>query len=139
MRGTGKRSIALGPDAGDTIRSVLHTGTEVYAAVGNKVITYFRGKEVGRLESSDEAVLGSMILLGDDLLALKQDGTGLVIWNTKSGGGCDCYLLSNSCTRLELMVIRATEPNRIPQRFHGDLPASSGDVPQQSGCREQAG
>lgn len=75
-----------GPDAGDTIRSVLQTGTEVYAAVGNKLIKYFRGKEIGRLESPDEGVLGTMIMLGDDLLALKEDGTGMLIWNTKSGG-----------------------------------------------------
>jgi hypothetical protein len=27
-----------------------------------------------------------MILLGDDLLVLKEDGTGLLIWNTKTGG-----------------------------------------------------
>lgn len=76
----------LGPDAGDSIRSVLQTATDVYAAVGNKVIKYFRGKEVGRLQAPDESVLGTMILLGDDLMALKEDGTGVIIWNTKTGG-----------------------------------------------------
>ena len=27
-----------------------------------------------------------MILLGEDLMVLKEDGTGLLIWNTKTGG-----------------------------------------------------
>lgn len=76
----------IGPDAGDTIRSVLQTATEVYAAVGSQVIKYFRGKETGRLDGPDGSVIGSMILLGDELLALKEDGTGLLIWDTKTGG-----------------------------------------------------
>ena len=91
----------IGPDAGDSIRSILQTATDVYAAVGNNVIKYFRGKEVGRLQASDESVLGTMILLGDDLMALKEDGTGLFIWNTKSGGTSLSLSHSLFCLRKE--------------------------------------
>ena len=76
----------LGPDAGDSIRSVLQTGTEVFAAAGKRVIKYFRGKEVGEFTAPDGSEFGTMILLGDDIMVLKEDGSGLLIWNTKTGG-----------------------------------------------------
>jgi U3 small nucleolar RNA-associated protein 21 len=89
----------LGPDAGDNIRSVLQTGTEVYATAGKRVIKYFRGKEVGEFQAPDGSELGTMILLGDDIIVLKEDGSGLLIWNTKTGG----MLISFRCERRQLM------------------------------------
>jgi U3 small nucleolar RNA-associated protein 21 len=64
----------------------LQTGSDVYAAAGKRVIKYFRGKEVGEFVAPDESNLGTMILLGEDLMVLKEDGSGLLIWNTKTGG-----------------------------------------------------
>lgn len=51
------------------------------------MIKYFRGKEVGEFTSPDASGLGTMILLGDEMLVLKEDGTGLFIWDVKTGGG----------------------------------------------------
>jgi hypothetical protein len=82
-----RTSWSVGPDAGESIRSVLQTGSEVYAAAGSRVIKYFRGKEVGEFTSPDASGLGTMILLGDEMLVLKEDGTGLFIWDVKTGGG----------------------------------------------------
>lgn len=76
----------LGPDAGDSIRSVLQTGSEVYATAGKRLIKYFRGKEVGEFQAPDGSELGTMILLGEDIMVLKEDGSGLLIWNIKTGG-----------------------------------------------------
>jgi U3 small nucleolar RNA-associated protein 21 len=57
---------------------------------GKRVIKYFRGKEVGEFKapssSSETGDLGTMILLGEEIMVLKEDGTGLLIWNTKTGG-----------------------------------------------------
>lgn len=91
----------VGPDAGAPITSLAQTGTEVYAAAGPRVIRYHRGKEVGALmslrygnllnivqnmsfRSPDRSTLSKILLFGDQLLALKEDGTGLLIWNIES-------------------------------------------------------
>jgi U3 small nucleolar RNA-associated protein 21 len=58
----------------------------VYAAAEKRVIKYFRGKEVGEFTAPDGSELGTMILLGEDIMVLKEDGSGLLIWNTKTGG-----------------------------------------------------
>jgi len=50
------------------------------------LIKYFRGKEVGEFQASDGSELGTMILLGEDIMVLKEDGSGLLIWNIKTGG-----------------------------------------------------
>jgi hypothetical protein len=86
MREGRRETDELGPDAGDSIRSVLQTGSEVYATAGKRLIKYFRGKEVGEFQAPDGSELGTMILLGEDIMVLKEDGSGLLIWNIKTGG-----------------------------------------------------
>jgi U3 small nucleolar RNA-associated protein 21 len=58
----------------------------VYATAGKRLIKYFRGKEVGEFQAPDGSELGTMILLGEDIMVLKEDGSGLLIWNIKTGG-----------------------------------------------------
>ena len=58
------------------------TGKEVYAAAGNKVIKYIRGKQAGSLGASAE--VGKMLLFGDQIIALSTDGTKLFVWSLKS-------------------------------------------------------
>lgn len=127
--------IKSGPDSGDSIRSILQTATDVYAAVGNKVIKYFRGKEVGRLEGPDDSILGTMILLGDDLMALKEDGTGLLIWNTKSGGKSLLPPTMIVLGVLSNLRCRIAESDHLPQGFHRYDTGSPIDLPEQGRYR----
>ena len=73
---------AVGTDAGATITSVAATGKEVFAAAGNKVIKYIRGKQAGVYEASAE--IGKMMLFGDQVVALSADGSRLSVWNAKT-------------------------------------------------------
>jgi U3 small nucleolar RNA-associated protein 21 len=64
---------------------LAQTGTEVFAAAGPRVIKYFRGKEALIYEAPDGSALGKLLLFGEQIIALKLDGTGMFIWNTASG------------------------------------------------------
>ncbi|RSH91126.1 hypothetical protein EHS25_010302 [Saitozyma podzolica] len=74
--------VFVGPDAGADISSLAMTGTEVFAAAGTRILKYVRGKE-SMIWSSDSA-LGKILLLGDQILAIKEDGSGLLIWELQN-------------------------------------------------------
>lgn len=48
------------------------------------MIKYLRGKETAIYETPEASTLGKIIIFGEQLLALKQDGTGMFIWNMKT-------------------------------------------------------
>lgn len=56
----------------------------MFAAAGSRVIKYYRGKEMSSFNSPDGSSLGKILIFGEQILALKQDGTGMFIWNIKS-------------------------------------------------------
>ena len=76
----------VSPDSGAEISSLAQTGIEVFAASGSRVIKYTRGKPAGEYMSSTESKLSKILIFGEQLLALKEDGTGLIIWNLVSRG-----------------------------------------------------
>ncbi|WRT67784.1 uncharacterized protein IL334_004758 [Kwoniella shivajii] len=73
--------VFAGPDAGAQINALTMTGTEIFASAGTRVIKYHRGKETGSYLSPDESNLGKMLIFGDELLILKEDGTGMFIYD----------------------------------------------------------
>lgn len=77
--------LTTGPDAGATITSLVQTGSEVFAAAGPRVIKYLRGKETHIYQSPDGSALGNLLIFGEQIVALKHDGTGMCVWNMASG------------------------------------------------------
>ncbi|ORX40070.1 putative WD-repeat protein [Kockovaella imperatae] len=77
--------VFVGPESGGEIKSLVQTGTEVFAAVGSRVLKYHRGKQTGVFKAPAEVNLASIQILGDQLLALREDGTGLYIFDLASG------------------------------------------------------
>ncbi|ODO10103.1 hypothetical protein I350_02331 [Cryptococcus amylolentus CBS 6273] len=73
--------VFAGPDAGDKINGLTMTGTDIYASAGPRVIKYHRGKEVAQFDSPDGSILGKMLIFGEDFLVLKNDGTGLFVYD----------------------------------------------------------
>lgn len=58
----------------------------MFAAAGSRVIKYFRGKEVASYTAPEGVELGQILIFGDQILALKHDGTGMFVWNIASTG-----------------------------------------------------
>ena len=80
--------VFVGPQAREEISSLAQTGTEVFAAVGGRIIKYTRGKESGLYKGPEGTTFGKMLLFGDQLLALKADGSGLIIFDRYSSSEC---------------------------------------------------
>ena len=78
--------LIAGPDAGAQISSLATSGNHVFAAAGSKVRRYLRGKEAAVYETSENVVLGQILIFGGQLVALKEDGTGMFIWDMESLG-----------------------------------------------------
>lgn len=57
----------------------------IYAASGNSVIGYKRGKEVSRVGGQGEFNITQILILGAYIAALCDDNT-LKLWDTTSGG-----------------------------------------------------
>ena len=87
----------VGKESVGEIRGLVMNGTSIFASAGDRVTKYERGQEVstkadlGHGQQADVKVfrwvapgqpqLGKIYLFGDQLLALKEDGTGLVIFD----------------------------------------------------------
>ncbi|WVO12563.1 hypothetical protein L204_100167 [Cryptococcus depauperatus] len=72
--------VFAGPDSGANINALTMTGTDIYASAGSKVIKYHRGKEVASFTSPDASPLGKILIFGEDFLVLKEDGTGMFVF-----------------------------------------------------------
>jgi U3 small nucleolar RNA-associated protein 21 len=60
---------------------------DIFASAGPKVVRYQRGKQVAVYEaSSPDAKLGQILIFGEQLLALRQDGRGLLVWKISTLG-----------------------------------------------------
>lgn len=56
----------------------------MFAAAGSRVIKYFRGKEIASYMAPEGVEMGQILIFGDQILALKADGSGMFIWNIAS-------------------------------------------------------
>ncbi|WWC70746.1 uncharacterized protein I206_104697 [Kwoniella pini CBS 10737] len=95
--------VFAGPDTGAQINSLAMTGTEIFASAGARVIKYHRGKETGSYISPDQSNLGKILIFGDELLVLKEDGTGMVIYDLKGGQLKNQITFHSSFTATHLM------------------------------------
>ncbi|KAG6865407.1 hypothetical protein C0991_002901 [Blastosporella zonata] len=75
----------VGPDAPEQISSLAMDGDAVWAAAGPYALKYIRGKEVLRVENPLGTALSFTTIFGSQLLALTEDGSRLLLWDTKEG------------------------------------------------------
>ncbi|KAI0372915.1 Utp21-domain-containing protein [Pilatotrama ljubarskyi] len=75
----------VGPDAPSPIASMAMDGNAVWVSSGPYVIKYLRGKEVERLSNPLESSLSHILIFGKQLLALTDDGSRMLVWDTESG------------------------------------------------------
>ena len=77
----------LPKSASGAISSLAAEGDSVYAAAGNAVYRYVRGKLAGQLQVQDSKVhLGQILVLGTQILVLDSAGTQLFIWDKDTEG-----------------------------------------------------
>jgi U3 small nucleolar RNA-associated protein 21 len=75
-----------GPDAEKPISALAFDGDAIWAASGDDVIKYIRGKEMLRVTNPLGGALSTIMVFGSQLLALTEDGEYLLGWDTTSGG-----------------------------------------------------
>lgn len=89
--------LLAGPETPVDISSLLVQGNSVYAAAGNFVYEYIRGKEVSRLPSIDETAssiastssysaynVAEIIIFGNTMCGISEDGKRLFIWDLQA-------------------------------------------------------
>ncbi|KAK7693776.1 hypothetical protein QCA50_003348 [Cerrena zonata] len=74
----------VGPDEVDQIAYMAIDGNDVWAASGPHIIKYLRGKEVSRVTNPLGSHISFILIFGNQLLALSEDGRRMYIWDTKS-------------------------------------------------------
>ncbi|KAJ9115237.1 hypothetical protein QFC20_001104 [Naganishia adeliensis] len=71
----------VGPEEEAEIASLAVHNNDIFASAGPKVVRYQRGKQVAVYQASAADVkLGQILIFGEQLLALRQDGRGLLVW-----------------------------------------------------------
>ncbi|KAJ9104508.1 hypothetical protein QFC21_002004 [Naganishia friedmannii] len=71
----------VGPEEEEDIASLAVHNNDLFASTGSKVIRYQRGKQIAAYSASTPDVkLGQILIFGEQLLALRQDGKGLLVW-----------------------------------------------------------
>ena len=84
----------------------------MFAAAGPRVIKYYRGKEAETYTTPDGSTLGKIMIFGEQLIALKNDGTGMFVWNIASAELDNEITFHSSFTATEIMH-PATYLNKI--------------------------
>lgn len=78
--------VFVGPESSAPINSLAVHANTVFASTGQQVIRYLRGKEVTSYDAPEaSSTLGQIMIFGEQLLALKEDGTGLIVWSIETG------------------------------------------------------
>ncbi|RDB22141.1 U3 small nucleolar RNA-associated protein 21 [Hypsizygus marmoreus] len=75
----------VGPDAPEQISSLAMDGDAVWAAAGPHAIKYIRGKEILRVTNPLGTTLSFITIFGSQLLALTEDGSRMLLWDTTDG------------------------------------------------------
>jgi U3 small nucleolar RNA-associated protein 21 len=77
----------IGPEEEEEIASLAVHNNDLFASAGPKVIRYQRGKQIAAYSaSSPDVKLGQIFIFGEQLLALRQDGKGLLVWKISTLG-----------------------------------------------------
>jgi U3 small nucleolar RNA-associated protein 21 len=85
---TSTHSSALkGPEEEAEIASLAVHNNDIFASAGPKVVRYQRGKQVAVYKAgASDVKLGQILIFGEQLLALRQDGRGLLVWKISTLG-----------------------------------------------------
>ncbi|EEB89750.1 hypothetical protein MPER_12120, partial [Moniliophthora perniciosa FA553] len=75
----------VGPEVSEPISCLAMDGDAVWAATGCHVVKYLRGREVLRASNPVETNLSYITIFGSRILALTEDGSRLLCWDTTQG------------------------------------------------------
>ncbi|EOR02845.1 hypothetical protein E3P92_03138 [Wallemia ichthyophaga] len=78
------RLLFVSPDCENPINSIANDGTYVYVSAGPHLIKYSRGKQISKFEYPEPSELGTITLFGSQLLALRANGNGLIVFDNHS-------------------------------------------------------
>ncbi|KWU42006.1 putative WD-repeat protein [Rhodotorula sp. JG-1b] len=78
--GHSMKLLFVGPDAGKELTSLAVLNESVFAAAGDTVIRYVRGKEIGRFVTR-LGELNNLLLFGNTLMALSSSGRRMYVWD----------------------------------------------------------
>lgn len=82
--------------------------------------------------SLDGSTFGHILIFGDDLLALKKDGTGMFVFDLATWRTLSCM----SQARMKLISRRFEESDFFPQFIHSIFVNASGYLSEQSPGRQ---
>ncbi|EAU88858.2 WD-repeat-containing protein [Coprinopsis cinerea okayama7 len=112
----GKMSLLFtGPDAPELISGMAMDGNDVWVTSGPYLIKYLRGKEKLRIENPLGTPLAYITVLGSQILALTEDGSRMLIWETStaSTSGRDYRIREGLYCNLD------SSPSNLPQQGFG--------------------
>lgn len=92
-------------DGQDDISSVELNGNHVWAAAGDSVYQYLRGKRIAKLSvptTSKKSKISKVLILGDKVMALDAAGEEIWIWDIESKGGYVMFVLDSAECDAEL-------------------------------------
>ncbi len=111
-----------GPESSAPINSLAVHANTVFASTGQQVIRYLRGKEVTSYDAPEaSSTLGQIMIFGEQLLALKEDGTGLIVWSIETGGE-SCLLSQKKVHQPYLPTYSQMSRAKLPSILHSLLP-----------------
>ncbi|KAG5725774.1 hypothetical protein E4T56_gene6890, partial [Termitomyces sp. T112] len=108
----------VGPDAPEQISNLAMDGDAVWAAAGPHALKYIRGKEVLRVTNPLGTALSFITIFGSQLLALTEDGSRMLLWNTEDGNldatiefeaGFTATLILHPVTYLNKVLVSSSE------------------------------
>jgi hypothetical protein len=118
-----------GPEDEAEIASLAVHNNDVFASAGSKVVRYQRGKQVAVYQASAADVkLGQILIFGEQLLALRQDGRGLLVWKISTLGRPSSIALSFP-QELTSRSFRIGKRDQVSLFLHRDDHVASRNVP----------
>ncbi|KDQ12262.1 hypothetical protein BOTBODRAFT_189275 [Botryobasidium botryosum FD-172 SS1] len=93
----------VGSNTEHHISSLAFEGHHVWAATGDCVIKYVRGKETSRVTNPLGSAISKIITFGSQLLALTEDGRRLLVWDVSTGELSATILFDNGFTATQVL------------------------------------
>lgn len=85
-RGSNEQVFATGPELEAPISCMAMEGKAIWVSSGPHVVKYGRGKEVMRISNPLGSNVSFILVFGNQLLALTEDGGRMFVWDTTDGG-----------------------------------------------------
>uniref|UniRef100_A0A0W0EUF7 Uncharacterized protein n=1 Tax=Moniliophthora roreri TaxID=221103 RepID=A0A0W0EUF7_MONRR len=93
----------VGPEVSEQISCLTMDGDAVWAATGCHVVKYLRGREVLRVSNPVETNLSYITIFGSRILALTEDGSRLLCWDTTQGDLQSAIQFENGFTATSIL------------------------------------